>query len=196
MSFFVVERIERDSKGRRVGSPAKVRALCMSCEPQRTQSVLQSYQERPGAPKRVLAKPPLQAPSPQVPRCEPNSTCYKKCKIPERVTRLVCRRGGASEPLKLAGSLQGTLGLFLPLQTQRLAVNVVSFLCRWAGAASHSPTTSCNVTARFCTKFHICLRARGDSDSKYPSLSAPLTRPSVGKVLFLSKNGRAMCLVW
>ena len=37
-----------------------------------------------------------------------------------------CRRGGASEPLKLAGSLQGTLGLLLPLQTQQFKTYVIS----------------------------------------------------------------------
>ena len=51
-------------------------------------------------------------------------------------TELVYCRGVASEPLKLAGSLQGTLGLPLPLQTQRLAVNIVS--C--TGAPRGSPT--------------------------------------------------------
>ena len=38
----------------------------------------------------------------------------------------LCRRGGASEPLKLAGSLQGTLGLLLPLQTQQFKTYVIS----------------------------------------------------------------------
>ena len=51
---------------------------------------------------------------------------------------------------------------------------------------------SFSATVRLCADFLFGSCARGDNDSKNPSLSAPLTRPSVGKVLLLMEGGGMM----
>ena len=51
---------------------------------------------------------------------------------------------------------------------------------------------SCSVTVCLNVDFLFGSCARGDNDSKNPSLSAPLNRPSVGKDLLLMEGGGMM----
>ena len=64
------------------------------------------------------------------------------------------------------------------------------YVCR-GPSGTPVPTAMCIVCVRLCIKFHFGSCARGGDDSKDLSLTAPLTRPSAGKDLFLMDGGRS-----